>query len=82
MNQEFRVGSEWVALRAFRELLKIATKGDMAKSTDDEALEFGGELYLDLLGRESQDSDVLLILNAAIAVFKFSKLFQCHCPPG
>jgi len=53
MNQESRVDSEWVALNAFRELLKIATKGDGAKSTYDEALEFGGELYPDLLGPEA-----------------------------
>jgi len=33
--------------------LKIATKGDAAKSTYNEALEFGGALYPELLGRES-----------------------------
>jgi hypothetical protein len=53
MNQESRIDSEWVALNAFRELLKIATKGDASKSTYNEALEFGGELYPNLLGRES-----------------------------
>lgn len=53
LNQESRIDSEWVALNAFRELLKIATKGDAAKSTYNEALEFGGTLYPELLGRES-----------------------------
>lgn len=53
MNQEPRLDSEWVALNAFRELLKIATKGDGAKSTYDQALEFGGEFYPELLGRQS-----------------------------
>lgn len=52
MSQESRVDSEWVALNAFRELLKIATKGDMSKSTYDDALELGGALYPELLGPE------------------------------
>jgi hypothetical protein len=47
-----RIDSEWVALNAFRELLKLATKGDMSKSTYDDALEFGGQLYPALLGQE------------------------------
>ena len=29
MSQESRVDSEWVALNAFRELLKLSTKGDL-----------------------------------------------------
>jgi hypothetical protein len=53
MSQELRVDSEWVALNAFRELLKLSTKGDLSKATYDDALEFGGELYPALLGRES-----------------------------
>lgn len=62
-SQDSRVNSEWVALNAFRELLKMATKGDMAKSTYDKALHFGGELYPDLLGpdvsvlRRERESD-------------------------
>ncbi|MGA9768197.1 MAG: hypothetical protein WBV94_04100 [Blastocatellia bacterium] len=53
MSQESRIDSEWVVVSAFREFLKIATKGDLAKSTYDDALEFGGELYPALLGREA-----------------------------
>ena len=53
MDEESRIDSEWVALNAFRELLKIAAKGDAAKSTYDEALEFGGALYPELLGPET-----------------------------
>ena len=37
MTQELRIDAEW-ALNAFRELLKFATKGDLAKSTYDDAL--------------------------------------------
>lgn len=63
MSQDSRIDSEWVALNAFRELLKMATKGDMAKSTYDTALQFGGKLYPDLLGpdvsvlRRGRESD-------------------------
>lgn len=53
MTQESRIDSEWVALNAFRELLKLSTKGDLAKATYDDALDFGGALYPALLGRES-----------------------------
>lgn len=53
MSQEPRIDSEWVALNAFRELLKIASKGQLAKATYDQALEFGGELYPELLGAET-----------------------------
>lgn len=58
-----RVDSEWVALNAFRELVKIASKGDFEKSSYDNALEFGGELYPGLLGadvsilRRTRESD-------------------------
>ena len=48
-----RIDAEWIALNAFRGLTKIASKGDMAKSTYDNALDFGGELYPELLGPES-----------------------------
>ena len=47
-----RVDAEWVALSAFRGLLKIASKGDPAKSTYDNALDLGGEVYPELLGPE------------------------------
>jgi hypothetical protein len=58
-----RIDAEWVALNAFRGLTKIASKGDMAKSTYDNALELGGELYPELLGpnfsvlRRDRESD-------------------------
>lgn len=48
-----RIDAEWIALNAFRGLTKIASKGDMAKSTYDNALDLGGELYPELLGPES-----------------------------
>jgi hypothetical protein len=48
-----RVDAEWIAFSAFRELLKISTKGSMSKSTYAEAFEFGAELYPALLGVES-----------------------------
>lgn len=51
--QENRIDSEWIALNAFRELLKISTKGDLAKSTYDDALNFGAEMYPALLGKEN-----------------------------
>lgn len=50
---ESRIDPEWITLNAFRDLLKIASKGDLSKSTYNEALEFGGALYPALLGRES-----------------------------
>jgi len=50
--EETRIDSEWIALNAFRGLLKIATKGDVARSTYNIALKFGGELYPQLLGAE------------------------------
>lgn len=52
-NLDPRVDSEWVAVNAFRELLKLSTKGNMQKSTYDEAMEFGGMLYPALLGQET-----------------------------
>ena len=48
-----RIDAEWVALSAFRELLKLSTKGNMSKSTYAEALDFGAELYPALLGGDS-----------------------------
>lgn len=50
---DHRVDAEWIALSAFRELLKISTKGSMSKSTYAEAFEFGAALYPALLGAES-----------------------------
>ncbi|MFC4634246.1 hypothetical protein ACFO3O_10030 [Dokdonia ponticola] len=47
-----RLNSEWVSVNALRELLKIATHGDIGKSTYDEALDLGGEIYPELLGEE------------------------------
>ena len=48
-----RIDAEWVAVNAFRELAKIASKGDASKSTYDKALQLGGELYPELLGVET-----------------------------
>jgi hypothetical protein len=48
-----RFDVEWTALNAFRDLLKVASKGDTAKSTYNNALDFGGALYPELLGREA-----------------------------
>lgn len=48
-----RIDAEWIALNAFRGLTKIASKGDMTKSTYENALDLGGELYPELLGPES-----------------------------
>lgn len=48
-----RVDAEWVALNAFRGLTRIASKGDDAKSTYNNALDLGGELYPELLGPET-----------------------------
>ncbi len=50
---ESRIDSEWIALNAFRGLLKIASKGDSSKSTYDKALDFGGALYPELLGPDA-----------------------------
>lgn len=33
LQSHLRVDAEWIALSAFRELLKISTKGNMSKST-------------------------------------------------
>jgi hypothetical protein len=53
LQPDLRVDAEWIALSAFRELLKISTKGNMSKSTYAEAFEFGAVLYPALLGFES-----------------------------
>jgi hypothetical protein len=42
-----------MALSAFRDLLKLSTKGSMSKSTYAEALDFGAELYPALLGDDT-----------------------------
>lgn len=51
--QEQRIDAEWVALTAFRDILKLSTKGSISKSTYAEALDFGAELYPALLGHET-----------------------------
>lgn len=53
MPDTSRINSEWVTLNAFRGLTKIAAKGDLAKSTYDNALELGGALYPALLGADA-----------------------------
>ncbi|MGP9566491.1 hypothetical protein ACT3RP_03460 [Halomonas sp. AOP5-B2-8] len=45
-----RLNAEWISLNAFRGLSKIASNGDMDKSTYDNALELGGAVYPELLG--------------------------------
>jgi hypothetical protein len=52
-QNEERINQEWVTLNAIRGMIKIATKGDMAKGTYDNSLDFGGELYPELLGPEN-----------------------------
>ncbi|MCM2129780.1 hypothetical protein [Larsenimonas rhizosphaerae] len=47
-----RLNAEWISLNAFRGLAKIASGGDMVKSTYDNALQLGGEIYPELLGDE------------------------------
>lgn len=47
-----RLNVEWISLNAFRGLSKIASQGNMEKSTYDNALELGGALYPELLGGE------------------------------
>lgn len=65
MTHNSRIDSEWVTLNAVRELLKMATNGDMRKSTYDHAMEFGGDIYPDLLGadvsvlRRERESDTV-----------------------
>ncbi|WP_120968600.1 hypothetical protein [Comamonas sp. lk] len=59
-----RIDSEWIALNAFRGITRIASKGDMTKSSYENALNFGGELYPELLGpdvsvlRRDRESDI------------------------
>lgn len=52
MTEAERIDAEWIALSAFRGLTKIASHGDMEKSTYENALDLGGALYPDLLGPE------------------------------
>ncbi|MEO0769744.1 MAG: hypothetical protein AAFY72_09965 [Cyanobacteria bacterium J06649_4] len=47
-----RLNAEWLSLNAFRGLSKIATQGDMFKSSYDNALQLGGEMYPELLGED------------------------------
>ena len=48
-----RLNAEWIALSAFRGLTKIASQGDMRKSSYANALDLGGAVYPELLGDES-----------------------------
>lgn len=53
MDNERRIDAEWITLNAMRGLTKIASHGDMEKSTYDNALDLGGELYPELLGPDA-----------------------------
>jgi hypothetical protein len=53
MSDTARLDAEWVTLSAVRGMAKIALKGDIGKSTYDNALALGGELYPAMLGPES-----------------------------
>lgn len=53
MDETARINAEWIVLNAFRGVTKIAAKGDLRKTTYDNALEFGGELYPALLGPDA-----------------------------
>ncbi len=48
-----RIDQEWLAVSMARELIKIASKGNIEKSTYKNAIAFAGELYPDLLGESS-----------------------------
>ncbi|HCG5950822.1 hypothetical protein L3V27_22365 [Vibrio sp. J2-3(2022)] len=48
-----RLNQEWVTLNAVRDMVKLASKGSMSKSTYDNTLEFAGDLYPELLGPEN-----------------------------
>jgi hypothetical protein len=48
-----RLDAEWLTLSAIREMTKLAAKGDVKLSTYDRVLDFGAELYPELLGRET-----------------------------
>lgn len=52
MDENKKLDAEWLALNAFRGMTKIASHGDMERSTYDAALDLGGELYPELLGPE------------------------------
>jgi len=58
VNRE-RLDSEWTTLNAVRELIRLATHGDSAKSTYDQALALGAEICPEILG-----DDVSLIKRA------------------
>lgn len=63
MDNASRINAEWVTLNAVRGMTKLAAKGDIGKTTYDNALELGGELYPELLGpgtsilRRERESD-------------------------
>lgn len=48
-----RVDAEWLAVSAFRDLLRLGARGDYKKSTYNNALDFGGDLYPELLGPDT-----------------------------
>lgn len=48
-----RIDAEWVAVSAFRDLLRLGARGDYKKATYNNALNFGGELYPELLGPDT-----------------------------
>lgn len=52
-DQSKRINQEWVTVNAVRGMVKIASKGSMSKSTYDNSLDLGGELYPELLGPEN-----------------------------
>ncbi|WP_226093270.1 hypothetical protein LF929_007270 [Dickeya oryzae] len=52
-NIEDRMNQEWITLNAIRGTVKIASKGDMSKSTYDNAFGLGAVLYPELLGPEN-----------------------------
>ena len=49
-DYERRINAEWVTLSAVRGMIKMASRGDIRKSTYDRSLELGGAIYPELLG--------------------------------
>ncbi|WP_062063048.1 hypothetical protein [Aquimarina longa] len=48
-----RLDQEWLVLNMTRELIKLASRGDVLKSTYKNAITFAGQLYPDLMGESS-----------------------------
>lgn len=42
MTEASRLDAEWITLNAFRGVTKIASRGDISKSSYDNVLELGG----------------------------------------